>query len=646
MAIAVGSAGPVAGQECEQSFDSTYDLIQAAIFENKGCTSQACHGAAEAGGLRLTADASYDNLVGQPVETVVDSGIAGLMRVVPGQKDQSLLFLNLAAATLPEQWTAPLRPMPIGLEALSADELEAVREWIEQGAPRTGTVPGTGELLDACLPPAKPIEIVPLEPPPAGTGIQIRMPKWTLPAQTEDEVCFASYYDVSDQVPLDYRGPSGDTFRYNFEQIRQDPLSHHLIVDYYVGDLPPDHSVWGEYLCRGGDKDGEPCDPTDLGFCGADAECGTEAITAVVCNGFGPPSLGLTSRPFTGIQEASSQQDFPPRVYRELPLKGLLIWNSHAFNLTDEAGKIEAWLNFEFAEPDEQEKVLETIFDTSAIFNMNVPAFAAQELCRHHVFPPDTRLFELNSHTHQRGKLFRVFDGRWSCDGGPNDGNACSPLAVDPSVDVCGPEAACVGTAGALDGDCDQSGSISVSDAVRCVNIALGRAPLSSCPTADRGGDGSVSVSELVGLVNDLLAGITLPTAEEALLYTNLVYNDPTVVRFDPPKVLPGPGSRAADRTVTYCSLYDNGWSDPDEVKRQSTSPETTGFLGGPCETPVGCTEGRVGAACSGSSVAERDASCDTAPGAGDGYCDACPLRGGFTTEDEMFILMGAFFVE
>ena len=37
-----------------------------------------------------------------------------------------------------------------------------------------------------------------------------------------------------------------------------------------------------------------------------------------------------------------------------------------------------------------------------------------------------------------------------------------------------------------------------------------------------------------------------------------------------------------------------------------------------------------------------REASFHDFPG--DGECDACPLRGGVTTEDEMFILIGAYF--
>jgi hypothetical protein len=37
---------------------------------------------------------------------------------------------------------------------------------------------------------------------------------------------------------------------------------------------------------------------------------------------------------------------------------------------------------------------------------------------------------------------------------------------------------------------------------------------------------------------------------------------------------------------------------------------------------------------------------CDSAPGANDGVCDACPLRGGVTTEDEMFILIGNYYCQ
>ena len=75
---------------------------------------------------------------------------------------------------------------------------------------------------------------------------------------------------------------------------------------------------------------------------------------------------------------------------------------------------------------------------------------------------------------------------------------------------------------------------------------------------------------------------------QQALLYTNFVYNDPVVLRFDPPILIYG-AAPVADRTFTYCGHYDNGKApNPQEVKRRSTSPPA-GVLfdvfavGGPC---------------------------------------------------------------
>ena len=60
-----------------------------------------------------------------------------------------------------------------------------------------------------CLPAAaKPIPIDPLPPPPpADQGVQLHMPRWIVNANSEHEVCYSSYYDITDQVPEQYRGP-------------------------------------------------------------------------------------------------------------------------------------------------------------------------------------------------------------------------------------------------------------------------------------------------------------------------------------------------------------------------------------------------------------------------------------------------------
>ncbi|MFN8643947.1 MAG: right-handed parallel beta-helix repeat-containing protein [Candidatus Binatia bacterium] len=58
---------------------------------------------------------------------------------------------------------------------------------------------------------------------------------------------------------------------------------------------------------------------------------------------------------------------------------------------------------------------------------------------------------------------------------------------------------------GSLSGDCDQDGVTRVNDVVTGVNIALGAAPLASCPILDINGDMRVAINELLGAVNELL---------------------------------------------------------------------------------------------------------------------------------------------
>lgn len=588
--------------ECDV-FPTTFDLIQKAIFENHGCTDAVCHGDARQGGLDLRAGASYASLNDVDAATVL-----GMKRIAPGDKDESLLWLNLAALTLPNQYTAPVRGMPLGgYPPLTTDELDAVRMWIELGgAARDAQIPEAAALLDACVPEPEPVKIDPLEPPAPGTGVQLHMPAYTLAAHSEAESCFSSYYDLSDQIPAQFLSPSGTHFRYKSVDVRQDPLSHHLIVDVYRGNAPANDPRWGTYKCRGGARDGTVCNPLDLGFCGG-TECATDPdFSAIACIGFGPnEGLGtLTSGGFAFAQETTAHYRFPPGVYDELPVRGLILWNSHAFNLTRTDGTLEAWVNITFPSAAEQTYQQRQIFNVDKIFwtdqfpPLPLPAlapFAEMEVCHIHEFgtrtstlqgnsllqPNETaHIFEVSGHTHEHGARFQIFRGHFTCTGGVNAGDACSPFQPE----MC-PGATCVDTGGR--------------------------------------------------------------TPQDALLYTNYVYNDPLVVRFEEPLLISG-AAPLADRTFTYCGHYSNG-APPNiqKVKRHSTSPPG-GILfdvvriGGPCAlSQTRCIGGpQHDQLCNG-----NDAVCDSASGAGDGDCDACPLTGGFRTQDEMFIMFGNYWV-
>ena len=68
------------------------------------------------------------------------------------------------------------------------------------------------ELLGACLPDPSPVEVAPLPPPAPGEGVQLVMPPHPVPAGSESEICFASYFDFTGQIPERYLDPTGEFY--------------------------------------------------------------------------------------------------------------------------------------------------------------------------------------------------------------------------------------------------------------------------------------------------------------------------------------------------------------------------------------------------------------------------------------------------
>ncbi|MBM4243193.1 MAG: hypothetical protein FJ148_05170 [Deltaproteobacteria bacterium] len=406
----VPTTEPTPGPACEE-FDSTFAAIQQVVFENRGCTQDVCHGSARSGALDLRPGAAYANLL-----EVASLG-SPHPRIQPGEPSESFLFQKLSAATRPGSFAVVGSPMPSGLEPLSENELEALRMWIEAGAPESGSVGDAdtgssdviGELLDACLPPAGPITIEPLDPPAADEGVQFVMPTYVLPASTELETCFASYYDMSDVVPPEMQDPERGVFFMNGSRVRQDPQSHHFIFKHSgLDESFVHHPAFGTWTCHGGARAGEVCEPTDLAFCG-DGICTSEIRNTVACIGYGPPegALDLASGGLAGAQTA--QQYVPPRdgVYREVPLRGILYWNSHAFNLTSRAHDMNGRINVFYAQ-DRRFQWIDGTDPSHVFIASGQPPYTIRSYCADHVVPRDVEVISISSHTHKRGKHFWV----------------------------------------------------------------------------------------------------------------------------------------------------------------------------------------------------------------------------------------------
>ncbi|HKP58578.1 MAG TPA: hypothetical protein VJV78_17755 [Polyangiales bacterium] len=515
-------------------FDSTFAAIQQVIFEKNNCTNRMCHGAAAMGGLDLRAEAAYESLI------EVKATSSSLFRVMPGEPDESFLYNKLRAATEPGSVDVEGSPMPSGAAPLKREHLEAVRKWIEAGAPRTGSIGDSvtgrsdsiAKLLGSCLPEATPVSIGALEAPAAAEGVQLAMAPFTVPGQTELEVCFAQYYDFSDVVPAEFQDRERGVFFVNGQRLRQDPHSHHLVIAHAgLGAEAVHDPSFGKWACHGGDREGTSCDPLERSACGS-GMCASEPKPTTACIGFGPAGSAsiLGSNNIGGAQTAQFYQAPREGIYETMPIKGIVYMNSHAFNLTGEATQLHAWLNLFYAH--ERDHELEDVtVGTSMVAHGQAP-FTKQMYCRTWVAPQGSQLYTLTSHTHKRGRNF------------------------------------------------------------------------------------------------------TVDLADGTRIYTNARYSDPIVKVFDPPMLFDSTDEKS--RTLTYCAEFNNGVMedgspDLDLVTRLSTMPDRT-----TCE-PVGCVGGKVGSPCQG---AGDGASCDTSPGAGNGWCDACPITGGVTTENEMFFLL------
>jgi hypothetical protein len=558
--------GTDAGQStaCE-SAPTTFAAIERSIFAAHGCTADACHGRADGeGGLDLRPGFAFDSLVNHPSTAALATP---MMRVLPGEQEESFLYLKLAALTYGDPLpTGGGTPMPNGpVAAVPPEKLEALRLWIRSGASEDAVVMGTDALLGCELPPATPLKAEPLEPPAAAEGFQLYAPPWDLPEESENEVCYATYYDLSAVAPEGARTPCPESLggatetcvMFHDTSFVQDAQSHHSIIDVYFGPAAATDASWGGFTCLGGEHAGMTCDPTRVGVpvaeggadCGPRAGCASAVQRSAACIGVGPADLRSSSLTIGGSQDSRYDVSPPDGVYGVLPIRGFVMWNSHGFNLTTQPTNIEQYLNMYYAAPADQMYMLRRIFEDGQIFAMNVPAFGEQEICATWTVPEGGHVTLLSSHVHQRGRLFRIWDP-------PN--MPCSPG-----------DSACVARA-------------------------------------------------------------------DAPIYSSTVYNDATVLTYDPARAFDAPSD--VDRTLLYCATFDNGANDPSRVKRQSTSPRPPGFVpfGGPCpDTALRCIGGDAqGEICGG------DANLCT----GGGECDACPLTGGLTTEDEMFILFGFYY--
>jgi hypothetical protein len=315
-------------------------------------------------------------------------------------------------------------PMPIASAPLSASELAAIELWILKGAPKDGVAADlasgkdVGKLLNACLPDPEPILVRPLDAPAPDEGIQLLLPSYTLSAMSEAQNCTAFAYDFTDKVPEKYRDTKRNVITVDGSRVRQDPQSHHLVL-YNPGvaldSLEDNVQGW---TCREGDAAGKPCDPKRGSADCGEGVCAGKTAAALACSSSGLPKRkdAPTAQSSDGLSPQiantqSPQEYIPPQdgVYWEIPLQGVLMFNSHAFNLTDQDTTLHARVNFYYTADLRRKLVPVNVTDKISIAAGQAP-FTRETYCATHVVPRGNSITILTGHTHRHGEHFWVTD--------------------------------------------------------------------------------------------------------------------------------------------------------------------------------------------------------------------------------------------
>ena len=577
--------------------DSTFAQVQQQIFEGYRCTNGACHGESMQGGLDLRPQSAYENLVN------VAASSGDYLRVFPAEQDLSLLYLKVAAKTEGFSLSELDNPvsggaMPTSNEVLTEDDLALLRIWIRGGAPETGIVAGSERYASCDLQgEVAPNKIQPLPAPDVSEGIQFYSGGWEIPAEGEGEVCFVSYYDYSAQIPEEFvvpcgeaqGGPTRDCFVYNTVLLAQDPQSHHSIVEFYVApegqenEYNPMDPSWRNWSCLGGDNAGMACTPGG-DECGERSQCTTAPLTTVACINYlnGPPAMRT---PLGLFGEAASRQNLA--TAQEASFRETFPPNVYAM------APVQGFV----------------IWDSHA-FNLTKTDTTVEQWMNLTFAPPD-QLDYLRTQIFDADDIFQM--------------GYIEPFS---SNEVCG--------------------SFTIPENGRLLTLSshthrFGKEfrvwypPNEPCNNDDE----------------DSSNHCTRPDREPD--YLSFDYADPLYQRFIGDEIMGFDSPNERDRTFAYCAYWDNGESHPEEVRRESNKPdaETCDFveLFAPFASQRGfdfftCGCAPEERACFGGDNEGMPCNGDDSVCGDGGICDACPLGGGVTTEEEMFILLGSYYVE
>ncbi len=357
----------------DASKKDSWAIIQEKIF-TPSCATVGCHAAATDAtyaqhNLILSAGVAYDNLINKPSKNTA-ANADGIVRVKPGDYLKSLLYhkTDCQAGHHSANYGAT---MPLGGTYLSLGQIEFIKQWIIKGAPKTGSVVDETLLSNTtvCSQP-----FIPLDPPAAADGFQIKIDTFTVNPNTEREVFIRR------------NTPNSSAVYVNKYIMRGRPNSHHLVMYGFQNTavLPVTNVLRDLY--------------------NADGTINTATFLQMQNHIF----LG-------GGTDVNATYTFPAGVALKIPANTPLDLNAHYFNKQTTSLTGENFINL-YTVP-QASVVKEAKSLNFANLNFSIPANQRKIITTDFTFPNAVTVIMLTSHFHKMGEKFVI-----KILGGPRNG--------------------------------------------------------------------------------------------------------------------------------------------------------------------------------------------------------------------------------
>jgi hypothetical protein len=348
---------------------STFDVIQDKILTSNcaisGCHSSITDATFSQHGLVLSKGSAFDNLVGRKAKNAAAAAM-NMLLVKASDPDNSFLYHKINCMPGHHSGNFGSR-MPMGGKVLTKGQVELIRQWILKGAPRTGNIVDLSVLNDtsACLE-----DVVPLPPPAAGEGFQLKIPEFTIAKQFEREIFMRQ------------NTPNTTPVYVNRLVMRGGANSHHFLVYNFRNqqNLPPAGTI------------------RDIR--NPDGSINLVTLAQMQNHIF-----------FGGSMEPDKDVKLPDGVALKLEPNTPLDLNAHYFNVTDLTLKGVNYVNF-YTVPLSQVQHLAGTLDLGNQ-DITIPAGQTRTFTKNFTFSSLTRVIQLTSHTHKLGVkyIIKIFGG-------------------------------------------------------------------------------------------------------------------------------------------------------------------------------------------------------------------------------------------